>query len=58
MKRESIKKQELSRQHKDSKAAQRAHARPDRGGAPMELMLQTMEWDELEQSKCLFNTAF
>ena len=56
MKLESIKKHELSRQHKDSEAAQRARSRPDR--APMELALQTMERGELEQMKRLFNTAF
>jgi hypothetical protein len=56
MKLESIKKHELSMQHKHSEAAQRARARPDR--APMELALQAMEQDELEQMKRLFNTAF
>ena len=56
MKLESIKKHDLSTQHKDSEAAQRARARPDR--ALMELALQTMEQDELEQMKRLFNTAF
>ena len=56
MKIESIKKHELSRQRKDSKAAQHAHARLDR--ALMELALQTMERDELEQLKLLFNTVF
>ena len=56
MKLESVKKHELSRQNKDSEAAQHARARPDR--APMELALQTMERDELEQMKRLFNTVF
>ena len=56
MKLESIKKHELSRQHKDSEAAQCTHARPDR--AQMELTLQTIEQDELEHLKRLSNTAF
>ena len=49
MKLESTKKHKLSRQHKDSEASQCARARPDH--APMELVLQTMERDELEQMK-------
>ena len=56
MKLESIKKHELSAQHKHSEAVQRTHARPDR--APMQLALKTMEQEKLEQMKCLFNTAF
>ena len=56
MKLESVKKHEGSRQHKDSEAAQRARSRPDL--APIELALQTMERQELEQMKRLFNTAF
>ena len=56
MKLESIKKCRLLRQHKYLEAAQCACARPDH--APMELALQTMEPDELEQLKPLFNTVF
>ena len=56
MKLESIKKHELSRQHKDSEAAHRAHIRPET--ALMELAIQSMEREELEQMKKLFNTAF
>ena len=52
MKLESIKKHELSRQHKDSEAAHRAHFRPE---TPlMELAIQRMEQEELEQMKKIF----
>ena len=53
---ESSKKQELSRLHKYSEAAQHSCTRPDY--SLVELALQTMERDELEQLKCLFNTVF
>lgn len=56
MKLESVKKHELSRQHKDAEAAHRAHVQPDH--APMELAIQKMEKEEVEQMKSLFNTAF
>ena len=56
MKLESVKKHELSRQHKDAQAAHRAHIQP--AHAPMELAVQKMEKEEVEQMKRLFNTAF
>ena len=56
MKLESVKKHEQSRPHKDAEAAQHASARPY--CVPMELAIQTMEQNEVEQMKHLFNTAF
>ena len=58
MKLESIKKHELSRQHKDSEAAHRAHIRPEIALTELAIQSESMEREELEQIKKLFNTAF
>ena len=56
MKVESVRKHELSQQHKAAEAAHRAHKHPER--SPMEVAVQQMEREELEQVRRLFNIAF
>ena len=56
MKVESVKKHEVSRQHKDSESANRARTRPDE--TSLERAFMSMEKEQREQMENLFRSAY